>query len=145
MVRNGEVVENQGGILTIVFERPAACENCNGCLSKQCVNLEIAGTAAVGDTVEVELPDKSVVASSAIAYLLPLGMLLAGLLLGNPLRALLQISMNADLFAAAAGVVCLLIGVAIVYIIDRRLRNRRDWQPRIVAVHPHQEPAVRNK
>lgn len=136
MIRTGEVVERNEGLLTVVFERPAACTSCNGCLSKQCTNVELPGEAEVGDQVEVQLPDKSVVGASAIAYVIPLALLLAGLLLGSMLHGPLGVRMGQDLFAALAGGVSLGIGLLIVYGIDRRLRGRRDWQPRIVSVSP---------
>ena len=139
MVRNGEVVEIKGDQLTIVFERPAACTNCNGCLSKQCTNVEIQGQAEVGDTVDVALPDKSVVGASAIAYLIPLVLLIVGLILGQVLYGPLGISFNKDLFTAVCGGVLLGMGLLVVYGVDKSLRNKQDWQPRIVAVHPHQE------
>lgn len=140
MVRPGEVVEKKDGVLTVVFERPDACGNCNGCISKKCTNVELPGDAAVGDEVEVDLPDKNVVGASAIAYLIPLAMLIAGLLLGTALHGTLGIGMSSDLFAALAGGVCLGMGLLIVVGIDRVLRGRKDWQPRIVAVHPAQRP-----
>lgn len=135
MVRSGEVVENNSGTLTVVFERPSACTNCNGCLSKQCTNVELPGAAEVGDTVDVALPDKNIVGASAIAYLIPLALFIAGLLLGGPLYGIMGINWNKDLFSAVAGGVLLGIGLLIVYGIDRRLRRRQDWQPHIVAVH----------
>lgn len=139
MVRPGEVVEKKDGLLTVVFERPSACGNCNGCLSKQCTNVELPGDAEVGDTVDVALPEKNIVRASAIAYVIPLLALLGGLLLGSLVHGPLGIAWNADLFAAAIGGVCLIIGLLIVYGIDRRLRKKADWQPRIVAVHPEAE------
>ncbi|MDL2318707.1 SoxR reducing system RseC family protein [Eubacteriales bacterium OttesenSCG-928-A19] len=139
MVRTGEVVDRADGVLTVVFERPASCENCNGCLSKQCTNVELPGEAEVGDSVDVALPDKNVVGASAIAYVIPLVMLIAGMLLGSALHGPLGIEWNQDLFAAAAAGVSLGIGLLIVHIIDRRLRKRADWQPHIVAVRPAHE------
>ena len=136
MVRNGEVVAAENGMLTIVFERPAACTNCNGCISKQCTNIDIAGDAGVGDTVDVALPDKNVVGASAIAYLIPLALLIAGLLLGGVLYVPLGVGFNKDLFTLLIGGVLLGIGLLAVNLIDRRLRRRKDWQPQIVAIHP---------
>lgn len=139
MTRTGEVVEKGEGMLTVVFERPAACENCNGCLSKQCANVELPGEADVGDRVDVALPDKNVVGASAIAYLIPLALLVAGLVLGAALHAPLGIGMQQDLFAAVVGGVLLILGLGIVRGIDQALRKKQSWQPRIVAVHPKNE------
>lgn len=136
MIRNGEVVEKHGGRLTVVFERPEACANCNGCLSKQCTNVMLAGEAEVGDEVAVALPDKNIVGASAIAYLIPLAMLIVGLFLGYWMQEALGISMRPDVFAALCGGVLLCMGLGVVHWIDKRLRRKRDWQPKIVSVHP---------
>lgn len=135
MVRSGQVVENKGGLLTVVFERPEACGNCNGCLSKQCTNVELPGEAQVGDTVDVALPDKSVVKASALAYALPLALLVAGLVLGTLLHGPLGIPWSADMFALLCGGVLLIIGLLLAHGLDLRLRTKQDWQPKIVAVH----------
>lgn len=135
MVRSGEVVEKKGELVTVVFERPEACTNCNGCLSKQCINVELPGQAEIGDSVEVSLPDHNVIGASAIAYLIPLAMMLAGLFLGSMLHAALGISMNPDVFTVLCGGVLLGIGLLIVKLIDRHLQGKQSWQPRIIAVH----------
>ena len=137
-VRIGEVVEKKGDMLTVVFERPAACENCDGCLDKRCVSMEVAGGEAAyarcGDQVEVAMPDRAVVKASALAYGTPLALLIAGLLLGAPVHAALGLAANPDLFAGALGAVALAVGLLIVYGADRRIRKGRSWQPRVVAV-----------
>lgn len=138
MVRTGEVVTRQGDTLVVVFERPETCGNCGACLTRQCASVEVPGKADPGDMVEVSMPDKDIGSVSAITYLIPLGFLLAGLLLGAALHGPLGIGMDANLFAALAGGVCLIVGLCIVYGIDRTLRKRADWQPHIVAVHPKQ-------
>lgn len=136
MVRTGEVVDREKGLLTVVFERPSACDNCKGCMNRQCTSIEIAGDAEIGDRVDVSMPEKRVVGASALAYLVPLAALIAGLVLGYALHGALGVSISADLFALALGGVCIAIGFLFVWGIDRRLRKRSDWQPRIVAVRP---------
>lgn len=134
MIRSGEVEEKDGDLLTVVFERPEACGNCNGCLSKQCTNVTLPGVAEVGDEVEVALPDKNIVGASAIAYLIPLAMLIGGLFLGYGVYEPLGISMRVDVFAALCGGVLVGVGLGVVHGIDKRLRRKQAWQPRIVAV-----------
>ncbi|MDR0896381.1 MAG: SoxR reducing system RseC family protein [Oscillospiraceae bacterium] len=139
MIRAGEVIESENGRVTVVFERPAACENCKGCLEKNCVQLELQGEASVGDRVQVELPDRSVVKASALMYLVPLAGLLAGLFLGQSLHEIWQLSMNRDVFAALSGGILLAMGLLVVYAVDKKLRARQDWQPRIVRIDTQAE------
>ncbi|MDR0898670.1 MAG: SoxR reducing system RseC family protein [Oscillospiraceae bacterium] len=138
MIRAGEVIESENGRVTVVFERPAACENCKGCLEKNCVQLELAGEANVGDQVQVELPDRSVVKASALMYLVPLAGLLIGLFLGQALHDFLQLSMNRDVFAALFGGILLSVGLLGVHAVDKKLRARQDWQPHIVRIDTQQ-------
>lgn len=138
MIRQGEVTEKNGELLAVVFERPQACKQCNGCMNHQCTRLEIAGDAEIGDVVEVELPDKSVVKASALMYLIPLAGLILGIALGTLLHAPLGIGIDKDLFCAGCGILVLAIGLFAVYGVDKWLRNKRDWQPSIVGVHKKQ-------
>ncbi|MCL1963804.1 MAG: SoxR reducing system RseC family protein [Firmicutes bacterium] len=135
MVRTGEVVEKTGDVLSVVFERPDACAHCSGCIHKRCSRVDIRGEAEVGDTIDVHMPDKSIVSASAIFYLLPLVLLLAGLLAGTRLHVAINLKMNGDVFAALCGLLCLALGLLIVYAVDRVLRKRQAWQPKIKAVH----------
>lgn len=135
MVRTGEVVEKNGNLLSVVFDRPEACEHCNGCIKKHCVRVAIPGEAEVGDLVEVELPEKNVVGASAVAYMVPLVALIGGLFAGVALHGPLGVSMDPNLFAAILGLVCLALGLLVVYGIDRVLRKRKSWQPRLLTAH----------
>lgn len=135
MVRTGEVVEKTGDILSVVFERPEACTHCNGCIKKNCTRVDIPGMADVGDTVEVEMPDKNVVGASAVAYIVPLALLIVGLFAGYALHGPLSITMDGNLFCALCGVVGLALGFLIVFAVDKTLQKRRDWQPQIVTIH----------
>lgn len=135
MVRTGEVVEKTGDVLSVVFERPEACTHCNGCIKKHCTRVDIPGQADVGDTVEVEMPEKSIVGASAIAYIVPLAALIAGLFIGYALHGPMGIGMDPNLFAAICGGICLALGLLGVYGIDRMLRGRKDWQPKVLTVH----------
>ena len=135
MVRTGEVVDKADGVLAVVFERPGACAHCNGCIKTNCNRVDIPGEAEVGDTIDVEMPDRSVVGASAIAYILPLALFLAGLFAGNGLHGTLARAMDANIFSAICGLAGLALGLLAVHAVDRALRGRKGWQPQIIAVH----------
>jgi len=139
MVRSGEVVEVKENRATVVFDRPDACANCNGCLGKQCTHVDIEVKADVGDIVEVQMPDQSVLKASAIAYLLPVVLLVTGLLLGDALHAPLGVSISKDLFTALAALLMLIIGLLLVRVIDRGLSGKDQWKPLVLSVHKKEE------
>ena len=135
MIRSGEVTERNGGTVTVVFDRPAACGTCGGCSGAACAKVELTADADIGDAVEVEMPDKNILFASAIAYLLPLALLLTGLLGGTSLHASLAPQINANLFAAVSGLLLFGAGLAAVRAIDRLLARRRRWRPRVLRVY----------
>ena len=87
MVRTGKVVGTDGKTIDVCFERPEMCAKCGACMGRKPheETVKIEGTAAVGDTVAVEMPDAKIVKVSLIAYIIPLIGLLAGLLIGQVL------------------------------------------------------------
>ena len=76
MERTGEVTAVRGEMLEITFCRPADCEKCNACHggSKQ-TTLTLKGQAAPGDLAVVDMPVKTLMEASALAY----GLALVGL------------------------------------------------------------------
>ena len=139
MIRTGEVVGKADGILSVVFERPEACTQCNGCLKRDCAHVDIPGEADIGDSIDVEMPGGIIVGASAIAYIVPLVSLLLGLLSGAKLQTLLGVAMDANLFSALCALLGLALGLLVASAVDKTLRNRRQWQPKVVAVHKQTE------
>lgn len=135
MILSGEVVEAKGGLVSVVFDRPTACANCNGCLGKRCTRIDLKTNAAVGDILDVQMPDKNILGASSIAYVIPLLMFIVGLFIGAALHAPLGISLEKDLFIALSAMICLGLGFAITAWVDRMLKGKKVWQPQVVAVH----------
>lgn len=135
MIRTGEVVEQCGDMVSVVFERPAACASCKGCLGNQCTRIELEAKAEIGDLIDVEMPDESILTASALTYLVPLVLMLVGILFSGALREALDISINEDLFSALCGILMLTAGLFAVARIDKALVKRKDWQPRVVRVY----------
>lgn len=135
MIRSGEVVEKEGGMLGVVFERPEACAHCGGCLHKHCSRVQIKGDAEIGDTVDVDMPDGEVVKASALMYIVPVCAFLLGLLLAWLVYRGGTIRMAEDLFYSVCGVLACAVGLGMVWVVDKKLRKAQKWQPRVVAVH----------
>ena len=84
MTRTGDVIKVKPGMVRVAFCRPDACAKCGACEGgKKETVLWLKGTASVGDTAVVDIPERILFKASVIAYLLPLVLFLGGLLLGN--------------------------------------------------------------
>ncbi len=133
MLRNGRVVGKEGERLSVCFERPEMCAKCGACMGRSHQTLvTVAGDAEIGDTVDVEMADAQVVKASAAAYLVPLVGLLGGLLLAS-------LCTKNELFIAAAGALGLGLSWVVQTAIDRSLRRKQSWQPRLIAVHKEEQ------
>ena len=74
-------------MMQITFCRPEACAACNACEGgKKEHSIWVRGEGRIGEIAIVDMPGRMVVKASAIAYGLPLLLLLAGMILGNVLR-----------------------------------------------------------
>ena len=101
----GEVVEIKADMAHVKFTRSAACGRCHACgmLSTQneiVIVVKNELSAAVGEQVAVSIRIRKALGASAIAYVFPLGMLLAGVLLGWLLSAQWRVFASADVTMA---------------------------------------------
>ena len=77
-------------MLQVTFCRPDACQSCGACEGgKKQTTIWVKGEAKVGDIAVVDMPDKTVIRASLIAYGLPL-ILLLRLLFGGDRAAFLR-------------------------------------------------------
>lgn len=132
MQRTGEVTAVHGPMLEITFCRPADCEKCNACHGGEKVTkLMISGKANVGDIAVVEMPAKTVMQASGLAYGLPLAGLMLGLATGTML-----FPQNQDI----AGVLCGALGlgamVLFVHLTESKRRNDPRWKPQLIEIIP---------
>lgn len=133
MLRTGRVVETGEGQVSVCFERPEACARCGACAGgKHHTVVWVPGQAPVGSWVDVEMPDRRVLKASALAYVLPLAALLAGILGGTVL-------FESEAFWALLGLICMGLAWAALRWIDGRMGKKSGWQPRIAAIHKEGE------
>ncbi len=129
MVRLGRVVSSEQGIVKVCFERPEACAKCGQCGDIGETLVQLKGTASPGDTVEVFFPEGKLLKYTAVAYVIPLIGLLAGLGLGK----LLFGSETGEIITA----LCLgALTFLLVVVYDRRIQKKGNGIPYIVKVHP---------
>ena len=106
MKEAGLVVEIYGEKAKVLFNRTSACEKCKACGMMAGQNQIIITAqnnlhAKTGDQVEVQFATKNALQTSAIAYLFPMGMLIAGVAIGFAIPA----PMDRQPFAAIMGIV----------------------------------------
>ena len=127
MEQTGEVIEVKGGLLTVRFCRPEACENCRACTGeKHQALIRIPGEAQIGDMVTVSMPEGQVAKASLLAYALPLCGLLIGLSVGFML--------GGDIPAVIGAAIGLGASLWTLKRLDGRLRKDERWSPKLVAV-----------
>ena len=132
MVRPGQVTDVKNGRLEVTFCRPEDCARCGGCEGgKRETVLWVQGSAAIGDTVFVEMPDRIVTAASLLAYALPLAGLMGGMVLGTIFFPAQQ-----TLAGTLGGVIGLGITVAVVALGEKKRRSDPGWQPHITKIIP---------
>lgn len=135
MERTGEVTAVRGEWLEVTFCRPADCEKCNACRGGQKqATLMVRGQASVGDIAVVEMPTKTVMHASLLAYALPLIGLMAGLFAGAALFPSAQ-----ETAGALGGLIGLAITAGYVVLTERKRRANPQWQPILTDVIPKEQ------
>lgn len=135
MERTGEVTAVVGDQIEITFCRPSDCEKCGACHGgRQQTAIRLPGKARVGDIAVVDMPMKTLMHASALAYGLPLIGMLGGLVLGA------VIAPDAGDVAPALGALCgLTLCVGIAVITESRRRKQTRWQPTLIEIIPKEK------
>lgn len=135
MLESGVIMQIKEHTMIVEFERSSMCEKCGACeRAHNAMRMEVEriGNASLGDRVQVDLPERTVVRAALTAYGLPLVALLAGLGLGYALPSAAGLPGNPDLYAVAAGV--LLSGACLLALrlTERRRRESGRYAPKVV-------------
>ena len=130
MIRTGEVVGVENGIVKVCFSRPEMCEKCNDCMGGPRKEVfSIKGEARIGDEVDVQMPDVKILKASAIVFIIPLLCLLGGIAIG-------QFVFQSDTYAILIGLLFLSLSLVTIHIVDKALGKKESWRPKIVANRP---------
>ncbi len=129
MKRPGEVTQARNGMLQVTFCRPDACQSCGACEGgKKEHVIWVRGEAKVGDIAVVDMPDRTVVRASLIAYGVPLVFLLLGLVLGSALFP------GNDLAAALGACIGLGGSLLVLKLTEKFRAGKPGWTPELVDV-----------
>jgi positive regulator of sigma E activity len=117
---------------TISYIRPDACEKCGGCNAmSQNSSITLKADCKEGDWVRVELPDHRFLSATAMAYVIPLILFVAGLLAGN------AISGGSELWAVLGALIGLGSGLGCMKLCDTIISGRPEWMPHVAEVYDH--------
>ncbi len=131
MIEVGEIVKiDKKNRATVRFPRREACEHCNACVkhkNEPYVDIVIDNVlnAEQGDRVEVTMAGNVVVTASLIAYLIPV--VLVAIALGLTYRYNVYMAFGISMGA-------LILSEIIIALIDRKLRKRTEYMPKMTAI-----------
>lgn len=140
MLRERGVVEKSSPEKAVVrIEQSSACATCESRGACQVQNdkiflVEVVNDlgAKVGDVVEISMPSGAVLKASLAVYALPVLGLIIGALAGGALAGFLLVQpKTASLLGGGAG---LALSIAVLRRLDRSVRSRPDYSPRMTRV-----------
>jgi sigma-E factor negative regulatory protein RseC len=131
----------EGGKVEVVIERAEACGSCaargacqtlGGKTSDLILTVENRLGAEPGDQVVMTLSETSVVAASAVVYLLPTLCLIAGAIAGWKLASTLAFEKDPlSIIGAALGLV---LGLWMAHLLGRRMGSNPRYIPKLEAI-----------
>ena len=131
MRESGIITEIEEHTMMVEFERSSMCEKCGACeRAHNAMRMEVEriGNASLGDRVEVDLPERTVVRAALVAYGIPLALLLVGLVAGSALPG------NPDLYALALGLLLAAGAFLALHLTERRRRSSGRYAPKVVRI-----------
>ena len=131
MQKVGEITGVTAEGLEISFCRPKDCGHCHACDGgQQPTVIRVPGEGRVGDYASVELPTGTVAKASLLAYAVPIGGLLLGMLAG---QAIGGGSLAGTAIGGGAGFG---LSVAAILATEKSRRASAKWQPKLTRVFP---------
>ena len=134
MLESGSIVEIKEKTMTVRFARSSMCEKCGACERAQeamLMEVERLKDAKLGDVVEVQMGEKTLISASMLAYGVPLLLLLAGLYLGYMLPAWTGLPLPADLMAAALGLLLAAASFMMLRATEKQRRASGKYAPKV--------------
>lgn len=129
MLESGTVTQVIGKNAKVLIERREACGSCNACGmmsgNQKNVVIEVKNTlnAQPGDVVEVNFSGRTSLQATAIAYIIPLVMLLIGVFLGYIISEKI-LHTAAEPTAAITGLIFAVLSFGIVKLFDPMIRKK---------------------
>lgn len=123
------------GYATIKFSRKMACEHCKMCFKpkdENFVQIRVKNTldAKTGEKVSVSMGTQVVLLSSFLVYIIPVVAVALTLILTQKLD---------EIISFLLAVVSLIISFAIISVIDKQIKTKKDYLPKMVAIIEEKE------
>lgn len=137
MLESGTIVQMKEKTMLVEFERNSMCEKCGACEHAQkamLMEVERIGNASLGDKVQVELPERTLLSAAMLAYGIPLVLLLLGLVGGYYLPGAAGFPGNPDLYAVALGVLLAGVGYLVIHLTEKKRKASAKYAPKVVHV-----------
>lgn len=137
MREQGRVVGVGEGVVDVRMEVSAACEGCGVCVAGRPGETIMAGVrdslgAAVGDTVEVVIPDTVKRRAVVAVFVVPVLALFAGYLAGFLLGGLLHV--DRDLAGVITALAAAVLAFAGVRVAEARIKRSARLSPQVGAI-----------
>ncbi len=149
MEQYGLVLENKGKTASVHIQRHLACANCGKCgilsgSGRRDVTIDALNPikAEAGQKVVLESEDRQVIFVSFILYLVPLGALVAGIVLGLRLAEYLGLAAEQELVGVASGFALMIMVFFLIRKWDRLVKDDPKYKPVITALAddlPHKD------
>ena len=121
MKQTGIIESVNGSVASVRIKRASACggdcSSCGSCDNALLVNAENLINAQVGDTVELEMPDKTIFEAIFIAYIFPIIALIVGYAIGS-------IFFNKEWQNILLGIIAMIIAIYINIIYSKRKKQK---------------------
>jgi positive regulator of sigma E activity len=127
-------------VVEVSLPTSESCERCRAChrSADGAATIEAAGASGAkpGDSVEVEISARGVVAASFVVYLLPVFSLIAGYVLGSRLIGFFQIRVSEQTGGILCALAFLVASFVVVRWYDGRIRRKGNRLARVTRIIP---------
>ncbi len=126
----GIITSVDSGNCVVRFDRKAACDKCNMCLrgkNEMYVELVVANSLAakVGDKVEVEMPDNTILKASFLVYIVPAASFLIALAVTQGME---------DWVSASIAIGALALTYLGIAVFEKYLRKKKGLIPKMITL-----------
>lgn len=137
----GQVTETSNAFAVVALKKHAACGDCGACqLGEENMDTTVRVSnpiqAEVGDFVAFEMPDQQVLKAAFLVYLVPLAALVLGILVGQHLLSLLNITQQViiDFGGLIVGLVAMTGAYFMIRNMDTKLKSNQDYTASITEI-----------
>ncbi len=141
MEQYGLIIENKGETAMVNLQRHLTCENCGRCgilsgSNRREIIVEALNPikAEEGQRVTIESDDRQILFISFMLYLVPIGGLLAGILIWTRIAEKLSLNGNQDLAAAGFGLALMAVIFLFIRTWDRKVKDDPKYKPVITGL-----------